>query len=314
MSDFLQIEDEIIDGDPQYLVTDNVNGTKSITLANEIIHEGTALNKVELTKRLNKICGYNETTSEITSEENIIQQNITNIYQNNVGRVNIVVNNVEYSKSGTLMLLENTNLINVTLLGKRVNANYGIVESISNSLLHCSINGNYNAAYGKLIFDSVLKAKKISGHMTSSTAGGDAVCTITYLDNDGVEQSKGVSIVSQSSRDGVDWSLELDDFYIIKNIYISPQGDPIDFYIYSILAEISQIQYVDNETTIDSLSNEYDNNQILNIKTNSIDTTQTISYCKVNNINCDSILQSNRFYELLYDETNDRFIAEEVRV
>ncbi len=59
MSDFLQIEDEIIDGDPQYLVTDNVNGTKSITLANEVIHEGTSLNHATF-KSLNAILGYNK--------------------------------------------------------------------------------------------------------------------------------------------------------------------------------------------------------------------------------------------------------------
>ena len=33
-----------------------------------------------------------------------------------------------------------------------------------------------------------------------------------------------------------------------------------------------------------------------------------------NNKSIDTLLQYDKYYELLYDETNDRFIAEEVRV
>lgn len=63
MSDFLNFNpiDEIIDGQPKYNVTDNADGTKNIELANEIVQEGTALNKFTLDKfkKINCIMGYN---------------------------------------------------------------------------------------------------------------------------------------------------------------------------------------------------------------------------------------------------------------
>lgn len=41
----LNFKDEIIDGKPKYIITDNLDGTKGISLANSVIEEGTDINK-----------------------------------------------------------------------------------------------------------------------------------------------------------------------------------------------------------------------------------------------------------------------------
>lgn len=61
MSQFLQLDDEIINGSPEYTLTQKPNGNYEIELANEIVHEGTNLNKSGLSS-LNAILGYNEIT------------------------------------------------------------------------------------------------------------------------------------------------------------------------------------------------------------------------------------------------------------
>ena len=46
----LNVQDEIIEGTPKYNITDNSDGTKNIELANTVIQEGSALNKVVFDK------------------------------------------------------------------------------------------------------------------------------------------------------------------------------------------------------------------------------------------------------------------------
>ena len=42
----INAQDEILEGSPKYNITDNADGTKNIELANTVIQEGSALNKV----------------------------------------------------------------------------------------------------------------------------------------------------------------------------------------------------------------------------------------------------------------------------
>lgn len=46
----LNVQDEIIEGSPKYNITDNTDGTKNIELANNVIQQGSALNKVVFDK------------------------------------------------------------------------------------------------------------------------------------------------------------------------------------------------------------------------------------------------------------------------
>ena len=61
MSDFLNFTDEIIDGTPKYTIIANGDGTNNIELANDIVQEGTFLNKANF-NRLNRVLGYEKIT------------------------------------------------------------------------------------------------------------------------------------------------------------------------------------------------------------------------------------------------------------
>lgn len=55
MSNFIEIQDEILNGDPKYIITQNNDGTSNIDLATEIIQDGTPLNKSTLETFANKV-------------------------------------------------------------------------------------------------------------------------------------------------------------------------------------------------------------------------------------------------------------------
>lgn len=88
MSDFLNfnVDDEIIDGNPEYNITQKLNGKYEIDLANEIIQDGTSLNKAifDKLKKINRILGYNSVTSEDLGNDEI-----------NLQTENIEINNIE---------------------------------------------------------------------------------------------------------------------------------------------------------------------------------------------------------------------------
>lgn len=46
----INAQDEIIEGSPKYNIIDNTDGTKNIELANNVIQQGSALNKVVFDK------------------------------------------------------------------------------------------------------------------------------------------------------------------------------------------------------------------------------------------------------------------------
>lgn len=67
----LNILDEIIDGVPKYNITPNADGTSNIELANDVIVNGTALNK-SLFDKIENVLSYNA----INGEYNETNQNI----------------------------------------------------------------------------------------------------------------------------------------------------------------------------------------------------------------------------------------------
>lgn len=65
--------------------------------------------------------------------------------------------------------------------------------------------------------------------------------------------------------------------------------------------------------TNDIISN-FEDQQILKIKTPNDMPTTSVTLYKFNEKPIDTLLQSGKYYELLYDEPNDRFIVNEERV
>ena len=78
-----EIKDEIIEGSPKYNITDNADGTKNIELANEIIQEGTPLNKSFFENFKSDISEYELLTYEQEDVSNIIGQVSTTVTSQN---------------------------------------------------------------------------------------------------------------------------------------------------------------------------------------------------------------------------------------
>lgn len=88
MSDFLNfnIIDEIPDGEPRFNITDNPDGTKNIELANELVQEGTTLNKVtfDKLKKINTIMGYEKINGIYDPINDVINLNHPNINESDI--------------------------------------------------------------------------------------------------------------------------------------------------------------------------------------------------------------------------------------
>lgn len=63
MNDFIRLKDEVIDGAPEYTITEKPNGKYEIELANTIVNNGTQLSKSGL-NILNSVTGYNKINGE----------------------------------------------------------------------------------------------------------------------------------------------------------------------------------------------------------------------------------------------------------
>lgn len=326
MSDFLQIEDEIIDGDPQYLVTDNVNGTKSITLANEIIQQGTALNKVELYK-LNSVLGYNDTNvsqrtieEEITYDENSISWDYINMegtvssrdkrtYWGNliIGGTEIIGVDYKLNNSGT----------NLTLYdGTAVNHTKELFKTAQGGSATGIIPGGVSAlngqAFAYLYFSKPIKIKKFKVNVFSSRAG------YVYFTTGKVEFFKNGELVYTLNKSTSNLEeITLDDYIEIDQVLLMVAGNNSS-YRTSLTLQLNDFKVLHTTVINDIVSNDYDynfsNNQIINIQATNDIVTSGVDKNTFNSVNIDTLLEPNKYYELLYDEPNDRFIAEEVRV
>lgn len=90
----LNVVDEIINGSPKYNITPNGDGTSNIELANEVVEQGTALNRV-LFNKIESVMSYNETTGEFDESTKTLN------YTTNV--------NISNPQSNQRLLVELTN-------------------------------------------------------------------------------------------------------------------------------------------------------------------------------------------------------------
>lgn len=79
----LNVVDEIINGSPKYNITPNGDGTSNITLANEVVEQGTALNK-QIFNKIENTLSYLTPQIEESSIEKTYTGNI--LYENSLNR------------------------------------------------------------------------------------------------------------------------------------------------------------------------------------------------------------------------------------
>ena len=262
MSDFLQFEDEVINGTPKYNITPNGDGTSNIELANEVIQQGTPLNKANL-QSINNIVGYNKLDYTSTPLP---------------GNLHLIDGNYNFSTNQSIYKdIPNTEnkLIRIRCISS--GSGYNVTCSVSNNVIHLSSNATLevdssipeftiNCENG---FDG--SNSPYSGWVNiTNTTNTDVVISNNYTYYHGKAPMVGSSTT------------------LLKNFKVS--GLNLN-YVYDIpLTKNREIVKVYVE--------------FVGLPTNNT----------LNGKPIDTILQSGKYYELMFDEPNDRFIAHEERV
>lgn len=261
MSDFLQIEDEVINGTPKYNITSNGDGTSSIILANEVVHSGTPLNKGTLDK-INNVLGYN--LLPYTQE------------QQAGGTMEFTSKQYAYQGAQWENVINSFNLNMKVKINQSYAAAYTGTAGVDNYSLFCS--------YGNLVIlevDSAITKFDMEGGATYLVGSNDGTNWTNYH-----QSSSGKTNIPNIYK-----YYRLDDSVNAK-------------YKNFIVGTLNKNKYTyDKPVTTDK--------QILKA---------TVSYNgsafdnTLNGKQIDTVLQSGHYYELMFDEPNDRFIAYEARV
>lgn len=328
MSDFLQFIDEILDGDPKFNITDNADGTKNIELATEVIQEGTELSKAGM-NRLNAVLGYNETsytqsridgwiplnlspsigaTNEI-HHQNIDTGRITNDYML-TGRIF----NDEYGFENNIYAKTSSTNNDIMFYTKKSGSDadtYGFMNCYTLSSGTAGFNSQYNRrVVGTYKFEKPIKAINIRFEAPTKTASSTSVNNFVkfYYQN---ELIYTFDVTNTSSK-----IHNFSDYVLIDEVEIDVYNGTNATYSANCFfygtVQVQATQY-SNDLQLNGFNNFVDN-QVLDIITPSDLPTTSIYGNTLNGIDIDTLLQPNKYYELLYNESQNKFIAEEVRV
>lgn len=325
--DKINFVDEVPEGEPKFNITDNGDGTKNIELANNIIQEGTNLNKLT----------FDKIDNNFNKVENIIKYNIPT-YTTSGGTEkkfnNLFVQDlsVEFTSAKDL----NTNTIT---------SNLTPIETITPTLTFKSNVGFY--AYDSYLSDKVVISPYYSSASTKSSLfitnfqrsstqsayrnyffiSRNANLDLIYdfkksfkIKIKGDVELTNTTLKLMYSDNGTDWEIYNNsvngEFTITTTSShrywkLHCEGSTtttsrvIFYYLY--INEIISTLY-DYSFTIDTEVGEF-NNQIIKLQPpNGIDVlTNTL-----NNIPIDTILESGKNYELIYNQTQNKLIAEEI--
>ena len=161
-----EIKDEIIEGSPKYNITDNADGTKNIELANEIIQEGTPLNKTFFENFKSDISDYEllsceqedisePTTSSIFGQlPSSISGNDTTINGYCLGNQDGTTWDFKIEASHPIILGKDYVNNKITLYGKENGSTTTNLNSINNNLIRTSYNSSYRVSFMSNVLDS----------------------------------------------------------------------------------------------------------------------------------------------------------------
>lgn len=309
MSDFLQLVDEVIDGTPEYTLTQKPNGKYDIELANEVLQQGTALNKANH-NIFNNILGYNECEVENIQVQQEIENLNSQVYceHSTYDRIPAGTGNYTY---GYLQVEQSTqqNSIKTDPTFNRPN-NYIAIDSgpgFSNGIM--LYNYTSGASHIKFLLDNVEQIKQITFSIGSVSPTTSTYAILKLLDENNVLINETRLNMTSS---GASQNINFEDYENIKVIDIywylgNSKNNNLQIYFKNIKKQISFQRNLFYSTNI---PNNFINNQVVNISTGNVLESFDNYF---NNIAIDTLLQNNKYYELLYDEPNNRFIAEEVR-
>ena len=299
MSDFLQFKDEVINGTPRYNISDNGDGTKSIELANEVVQNGTSLSKSGFNK-LNTILGYNEcdySQSSITEEVNFLV-NFQQVSSTNISLNTTIKKIGEIDINGSIATINadvNTNDYGGSTIYYDPRGNiFTYKEDLSNAWANMGI---YGWTQNRFYFDKNISVKKLSIYSSTSIK-------VQLYNNDELLYDTGVFTSNKI--------IELGQYYSFNKIIVAGYSNGNGTVFITLQDTKATITTYTNHITSGNYSN-FENGQIVNIQTPVLP-SQSVVANTFNGEQVDTLLQSNKYYELLYDKPNDRFIAHEERV
>lgn len=327
----LNVQDEIINGTPKYNITPNGDGTSNIELANEVVSEGTNLNRV-LFNKIENVLSYQipSYTQTIISQR---QQTATNIKVDTMDQTFSQSSLLDYI-SGTLtnyiqgqnatwkyttdtqyglQCYNTTSDDRIGFFAYNYSTKYTSADFLSNEKLTSYTGQNYNGfniRNGKHLyktFDFIYKSKPTFRFRFEKDSNSTTLSIEASDDN-----TSWTTLTSYSSYS--DYTYTSPDYYRYYRINITnptssgPQTRLNYMYISTMDINIEELE---NEFSFVHIS-ELSNNQriLINTPTN-LDTSGVVSN-KLNNILIDSILEANKFYELVYNQSQNKFIAHEV--
>ncbi len=314
MSDFLQFVDRIPTISNRKKITFDDLSIKyaKVEYADLPIEDGTPLNKGYF-NRINNVLGYNESiATNITITEEM--ENLDSQVYNQHSRYDYIPTGKSEFVYGYLLVTDSTpNYIRTDPNYDRANDYIGTAEAAgtySDLKLYKHQSGGSTVRF---LFDTVEKIKDIYFSIyavPASSYSSSTYATVTLFD----ENAENIDTfrLNMNSSGSISQTFSLSDYTNVKGFEIywylgSSKNNYLDLGFRKIKKTIS---FQRNLFDTINVANDFINNQIIKIQ------SKNVLQCSDNyfkNILIDTILENNKYYELLYDQTNNRFIAEEVR-
>lgn len=334
----LNVTDEIINGNPKYNITPNGDGTSKIELANEVVSDGTALNKLL----------FDKVDKTINAVDNVVAYKIPNLEQEVIGSEettitsNIMINSVtptwtsQNTLIGNLISGDMDTFDGITPTYKiYTNTTDGFYSDRQYSTDHISIRDS-NLSYTSNDF--------LNCHRNTTYASGSVSVSyytapkqeVTYEFDMKVECKLtiyygfgGNYARVSGSNDNENWTV-IGDFETpignrtlvssrsyryykinLKNTSTSNKTEDIGKLYFSNIIYNKNI-YKNKYEFDNDLTNLANNQRVLMQSTN-WDTIYTIGENSLNDILIDTLISQSKYYELVYNSSQNKFIAQEVR-
>lgn len=333
----LNVQDEIINGTPKYNITSNGDGTSNIELANEIVSEGTNLNRA-LFNKIENVLSYQvpTATKNVISETEYTYNNINiSSIENGIAKSsirnklvynyqtlgNIFAPIIKWYAEGQNIRLDNAENAGYTCIAYRRSSSWNWTESdwiefenrtSSNSNYYNSINAATTKVYKEydFIFPSKIKMSFLAQFSNHS-------CYIQGS-NDGIVWTTLETMISDDYGRYIPTVFESQEYYRFYRLEFERSSTYTSaMYIMLYFSRITELNVIvgnyQYDFVLDNNTSTFINNQRVLINTsNDLDNSGVISE-KLNNKELDSILEANKYYELVYNSSQNKFIAQEVR-
>lgn len=336
------VTDEVINGSPKYTISANGDGTNSITLANQVIQQGTPLNKYvfnKIDKAINdadnviayKIPTFTKSptgTIERTITQNIIVEDVTPTWNINEYIGNTISGNMTSFDGITPTYEIETDIANgfqsfdsqmtdySWVISKYNNTTYRTSDYFKNNLqrtsysssYYLSLHGDNNAdTYISIVFDMKVKSKIDIRHRGSD---GSSSNVLVQGSNDKINWTTYYTIPdSQSDR-----TITSPDFYRYHRLYLVTGVFNAWTLYYLYISGITYLQTAYNTNfEFDNDLSDIAQNQIVLANIGSNYDSLGVTSNSINGIDIDTLLIANKYYELLYNSLTNKFIAQEMR-